>query len=465
MKKTDNLEQTSLLADEIMESLLDDISPEGAGNSDENQMNENSLDVDPFGVLDVGENASAVEGAGNSDENQTNENSLDVDPFGVLDVGENASAVEGAGNSDENQMNENSLDVDPFGVLDLGESASAVEGAENDEPTMFQQIRENHTDKEVVDNEAVGNEVVGNEAVDSEATEVHICEKVEQDDGFSLQNKQEENLYSLDVEEEDETKATPLSSTLEPVAFEKIKTEENSDESTQVAVQSVGGGASDDQVQVSYGIDSLSTSETEKFSGEVGLVQAENLKAAQQKIIELEKEADRLIIENEDLAAAGETFRKNSDEKMGELEKLKQYLGNQEEIFSAEMGILKEAVNHKTREIEEKKSKVEELECRLSSDLKKIRVRERELENRIELMKLENHAVVRQKDETLMGLKRKMDQLLGESNNYRNKVQELNKQIDKNQEQFRRTVKALRLALTNLEVDEGAVLEFKKVAK
>jgi predicted nucleic acid-binding Zn-ribbon protein len=95
--------------------------------------------------------------------------------------------------------------------------------------------------------------------------------------------------------------------------------------------------------------------------------------------------------------------------------------------------------------------KIEEFETRLSSNLQKIRVRERELENRLELMKMESSAVVRSKDEMILEMKRQIDQMGHELENYRQKGQELNRQIDEKQETLRRTVKALRLALTLLE--------------
>ena len=101
-------------------------------------------------------------------------------------------------------------------------------------------------------------------------------------------------------------------------------------------------------------------------------------------------------------------------------------------------------------------------ETRLKNDFKKIRVKERELENRLELARAEKAALLRSKDEYILDLKRKIDQLQSELDNYRSKVLELNKNLDSNQEQFKRTVRALRLALTNLEHKEGEPFPLKK---
>jgi hypothetical protein len=84
----------------------------------------------------------------------------------------------------------------------------------------------------------------------------------------------------------------------------------------------------------------------------------------------------------------------------------------------------------------------------------KIRNRERELENRLELVKVENQALLRSKDEYTLELKRQLDQSRLEIENYRNKSQELKRRFDDKQEILRRTVKTLRLALTMLEGEE-----------
>ena len=68
---------------------------------------------------------------------------------------------------------------------------------------------------------------------------------------------------------------------------------------------------------------------------------------------------------------------------------------------------------------------------------------------------MEKNALVRAKDETILELKRKIEHFESEVENYKSKVVELNERLEANQEQFSRTVRALRLALTNLEVSEG----------
>lgn len=197
-------------------------------------------------------------------------------------------------------------------------------------------------------------------------------------------------------------------------------------------------------------------------SVDASLAQAENLKLAQQRILELEKEVEGLRAENEELASAGEIIRSRTDDltvRITELEKEKTEI---QESAHSELLILKGNLQYKENEVAKARIKVEELETRLKSDFKKIRVRERELENRLELLRAEKSALVRSKDEYILEQKRKIDQLSQELDNYRKKCLELNKTIEANQDQVKRTERALRLALTNLEAKEENLVPLKK---
>jgi len=198
-------------------------------------------------------------------------------------------------------------------------------------------------------------------------------------------------------------------------------------------------------------------------SSDAALVQSENLRIAQNRIFELEQETERLRAENEQLAAAGETIRKRSDELFADNEFKTKKLDEIKERLESEKEIWEQTLKAKDRELEELRSKSEEYEMRLSSNLQKIRVRERELENRLELVKMESSAVVRNKDEVLLELKRQKDQLSNELENFRIKGQELNRQLSEKQETLKRTVKALRLALNMLEGQSMDEPHLKKV--
>jgi len=189
------------------------------------------------------------------------------------------------------------------------------------------------------------------------------------------------------------------------------------------------------------------------FEGQ--FAQAENLKMAQQRILELEKEIERLRKENEVFSSAGEISKQKLEDLISKINLLDKQKHDLKETNESELQIFKEGLLVKDSEIHRLRSKVEELESRLSNDLRKVRVRERELENRLELSKAEKAALLKAKDETILELKRKTDTLQNEIENYQNKIIELGQRLEANQEQFARTVRALRIALTNLEVSDS----------
>lgn len=220
----------------------------------------------------------------------------------------------------------------------------------------------------------------------------------------------------------------------------------------------------DDKVKVSIGTVRSSHKAGQVYtSADATLLQAENLRIVQQRILELEKEIDHLREENEELSSAAEVVKARADELTSQMQKLEVEKKESEDSLRSEIMILKGNLQYRDQEIAKSRIKVEELESRLKLDLKKIRVRERELENRLELSRAEKNAIVRSKDEHILELKRKMDQMQSEMDSYRNKCLELNKVLESNNDSFKKTTRALRLALANLELTEEAKAQLKKV--
>jgi hypothetical protein len=183
--------------------------------------------------------------------------------------------------------------------------------------------------------------------------------------------------------------------------------------------------------------------------------QAETLKIAQIKIIDLEKEVESLRRENIILSSASEMAKHQSEDFRMKIQSLERAHFELKENGESELKIFKDGLLKKDTEIHRLRSKIDELENRLSNDLKKVRVRERELENRLELARMEKNALVRAKDENILDLKRRNEVLDSEIEKFQQTVLDLNEKIEGNQEQFSRTVRALRIALTNLEVNEN----------
>ncbi len=189
---------------------------------------------------------------------------------------------------------------------------------------------------------------------------------------------------------------------------------------------------------------------------EAALAQSETLRIAQGRLLEFETELERLRVQNEELAAAAETLQRRTDELASTNQKREYDLQNARANFEQEKELLLRTKETLQADLAHARQKNEEMELRISTNIQKIRVRERELENRLELLKMESAALVRNKDEMILDLKRQIDQLNLELNNYRGKNQELNRQTTDKQEMLRRTVKALRLALSMLEGEEEA---------
>lgn len=223
-----------------------------------------------------------------------------------------------------------------------------------------------------------------------------------------------------------------------------------------------------DSVKVSYGSPRSSRGNPSSATGQASdmqLGQAENLKLAQARITELEKELERLRNENELLSSAGSIARQRIEELTEKIHQVERARVDAIERAEMEMKVVRDGLSDKSRELNKAKKKIEELESRMQTDVRKIRVRERELENRLELARLEKTALVRSKDETILDLKRNLDLLNMELESYKQKASELQSKIDEQQEQLGRTVRALRLALTNLESSDstsGQVVPIKK---
>ncbi len=192
---------------------------------------------------------------------------------------------------------------------------------------------------------------------------------------------------------------------------------------------------------------------------DASLAQSETLKIAQTRIKELEIEIDRLRTENDDLASAGDVVTRRVEDlqiRVHRLEKEKSELADQSKN---EQLILKGNLQFKDAELSKAKVKLDDLDMRIKSDFRKIRVRERELENRLELVRGEKQALMRAKDEKILDLQRRLDQYKSELDLYRSKVQDLNKIMESQHDQMQKTVRALRIALVNLEHEDSSDMQ------
>lgn len=191
-------------------------------------------------------------------------------------------------------------------------------------------------------------------------------------------------------------------------------------------------------------------------SAEAALRQSENLRIAQKRISDLENELERVRRENESLRSAGETLRRRMDELQAHAENAEAGTQEAKKIAEEERKVLKGQIQSRDREISEMKSRIDDAENRLESNFRKIRVRERDLEHRIEIIKAESQSITASKDRMILELKRQIDQISSELNHSKVQVQETFGQFKEKQETARRAVRALRIALTVLEGDEDS---------
>ncbi len=296
-------------------------------------------------------------------------------------------------------------------------------------------------------------EINGDETQQQELTKDPV---ITPDEPFDFDSSIIKNQDTLDINRTEVASSTEknLVNDIMPTGDEDKTMRLNEASRTQNAVANQVRSDTDDKIRASVGRFGALRSSGPASSTEAALAQSESLRIAQSRLLELEQEIERLRLQNEELAAAGETLRRRGDELMAKNQKREHDYQNAVETFEQEKQLLTASKEAMHREVEGLRRKNEELELRVTTNIQKIRVRERELENRLELVKMESAALIRSKDEMVLELKRNIDQLNLELNNYRTKNQELNRQTSDKQEMLRRTVKALRLALSMLEGEE-----------
>jgi hypothetical protein len=198
------------------------------------------------------------------------------------------------------------------------------------------------------------------------------------------------------------------------------------------------------------------------FSLEAAIKQSEYLRIAQSKVKTLEKQVDDLKSENETLSASVIILQKKYDELTHKIDTSKIDQKAQIDNYKDEMVLKDRIINELQKEKDQLQRKNDEFQSLMSEKIQHIRVRERELQNRLEILQHEGDVVITNKDEMILDLKKQMDQLHFEMDSYKSQARELNQHIQNQKEQIRRSTKALRLALTLLENEDIDVSEIKK---
>ena len=188
-------------------------------------------------------------------------------------------------------------------------------------------------------------------------------------------------------------------------------------------------------------------SSAQKIPMRITLQQSENLRVAQERIVDLETEIERLRKENEELIATGDIFRERLDKMIVQNNNLKKTYSESREEFQEEKRTLMDTLSDQGREIEKMNVKNKELEKRLAGNIQQIRVRERELENRLELMKLDNQTLSREKDQYILDLKRNIDKMKMDMESQQNRYDEISRKLEEHRSQKRRVTRGLQMIL------------------
>lgn len=346
-------------------------------------------------------------------------------------------------NSALDALNKKNLEIESHQPKEPSLFSDSYDSASEIESISFEQKAQNENKTQVLSHDAEvqlpQNNLLTTDQEDvlgSENTQDFFIQKPTED--LSEKNKYDSKYDQLNSEK-----------TVAVAGFAQKRNEESLDEKIKISVGQVRGQA------LSNGYASWGTVDS-------NLVQAENLKIAQEKILALESENEKLRQQNDDLISASEIVKERADLLNGQLYEFKNDREFLEQSFKNELSILKKQLERKENELQKALSKVEDLDSKIKFDLKKIRVRERELENRLELVRAEKNALMKSKDEQILDLKRKLDQVQLEVESYRQKCVDLNKVIETNQESFKRTIRALRLAMANLELQEESKTPLKK---
>lgn len=198
------------------------------------------------------------------------------------------------------------------------------------------------------------------------------------------------------------------------------------------------------------------------FSLEAAIKQSEYLRIAQNKVKSLEKQVDELKSENETLSTSAIILQKKYDQVVNKLDTIKMDQKAQVESLKDEMVLKDRIIKELEKEKDQLQRKNDEFQSLMNEKMQHVRVRERELQNRLEILQHEGDVVVTNKDEMILDLKKQIDQLHFEMDSYKTQARELNQQIQDQKDQIRRSTKALRLALTLLENEDIDVSEIKK---
>ena len=181
-----------------------------------------------------------------------------------------------------------------------------------------------------------------------------------------------------------------------------------------------------------------SINSTEQFQQRMAMLEEENKK--QKQLLETQRKEL-------------EEYMSRLGEAEAESKKIRSELSNADS--NARLNL--EAQLNRASIIEEKYNKLaqthEEMKVKVRNDIRKIRVREKELSNKLEIMRNDSETLLAAKDQKILQLKQHIDNLEFEIETLKDKVVTLQELAKENEEKAERVIKALRLSTSLLEID------------
>ena len=230
-----------------------------------------------------------------------------------------------------------------------------------------------------------------------------------------------------------------------------------------------GRSQSKEAEKVSYGDvyenDSLHLNGSPSETVDGLLKKSEHLRIAQEKINDLENEVEDLRKQNHELANDAESIASLNESYSAQIENLKMELTHVKLTLGEEAKILRHSMYEKERTIAELKQTNGDLKSKVEHNFKSIRKRERDLEYRLELAKVDEAALLKSKDKMILDLRRELEKKDQEKTAFERKNKEHFQKIQEQQQTVRTVVRALRIALTRLEGDFGVDFEVLKKAE
>lgn len=174
----------------------------------------------------------------------------------------------------------------------------------------------------------------------------------------------------------------------------------------------------------------------------------------EQKLLLLQEENKKQYTIIKSQKAELEEYTERLGKAENENKKLKGELSNADS--NARMNL--ESQLNRASIIEEKYDKLakvhEEMKAKVRRDIRKIRMREKELGNKLEMMRNDSETLLTAKDKKILQLKQQIDNLEFEIETLKEKAENLQELARENEEKAERVVKALRLSTSLLETSK-----------